>query len=292
MALTKPSDVFIPEIIGALANEILLSKDSLLSSGYIQDARTVAFRDGTGSKVVFPKIETNTAAVVADPQDGNTVDAGSFTMGTDEEPVVDKIVAMDILDKTIKAMANGQLDPNAYVANFVAKKIRLNVQTALLAAGAASASKYTDPKGLGNWDGLMLAASRYWGEYAYDEPPLLVAHSKVVTDLVMSEEAKKAGLYGGAPVVQSGQLMTFAGKNILPLDSVPAVNGKYQNLILRRDALSLWNQVDVQYGEQRKAHTTLWQMDWWFSYAVHLSADVPVGCIVYEVPALLDQEGV
>ena len=292
MAVTKPSDLLDIQIIGMLANEKLYSKSSLLSSGFVANANETARRGGSGTTISFPAFTTNDTDFETNPKDGNTVTSGSFAMTFRDETIIPVICPVDIEDSALIYMAE-VANLEQYIADHVAKQARLEVQGSLITeAQTTSKTFYGAPSSVAtqaSWDDLVKAKTTNWGEYAFDETDLFVCHSNVAHDLIKSPEAKERGVYGANTTVTSGKIIEgFAGCSILPLDSITASNGVYPNLILKRDALMLWSGIAMKYNEQMKAHTTVWQLDWWFEYAVHLSTQAPVGAIKYFTTSTLD----
>lgn len=297
MAYTAPSDLFIPEIVGALADERLFKKNTLLKSGYIGDARNSAIVDGTGETIKFPKfVEVGgNLGVQTNAQTGTAVTADKFDMSFDPETVAHKIVAYDMEEYVVASLAK-LADANSYMADEVVKRVDNHVQDALISCAETAATALsmvytaggTGTETTWSWNSMVEAGVNLWGEYAFGGPSLLVCHPNVAYDIFTSNEAKQVGTFGGPGSVQTGQVYFLAGKAILPLASITSTAGVYNNLVLQPGTLQFYPMTGIGYHEQRKAHTTLWQLDWDFAYATHFSRNKPYGGFIYKCISSLD----
>lgn len=294
MAQTNPSDVFQLEVVAALVSEQLFANATLLNTGYIADGRKTAIRDGMADKIIFPKeviVGANTG-VRTNPKTGTPLTGDKLQFDKDEETVQYKMVPYD-MDQTALSMLSALTDPNQFMADRVRTLVDVHIQKALIDKGVAGGTAYTeDATATTDVKRLKKAVNKCFGEKrnAFGAP-LLVAHTNVVHDLEVSDEFMKVGLYNpnGPGLVNTGQITHIAGINILALDSVPVTNGLYSNLILLPGAIEFWPNEELGYGEQRIGHTTTWMLDWWFSYATHISARKPLGVIAYQCVSSLDQ---
>lgn len=292
MAITGPSDIFSIQAVGALVSEQTWYNTALLRTGYIGDARATAIRDEKSSTVLFPKgvtVDAN-SGVQANGRAGSAVTADKIDIDYDTETVYSKIVAMDVDQRAMEMLA-AMVDPNAYLADEVTKRIQEHLVSRILACGVAGGTAFTDALGTASIKGIWRAITENFGEWrtAFG-PPLCIIHSKCLYDLEADESIMKAGTYGiGRMDLSQGQIVQYGGINFLPCDSVSTTGTTtYQNLIVLPNALQLWNGEDLWYGEQRLAHTSCWQLDWGFAYATHLSARKPTGCIKYLCASSLD----
>ncbi len=299
MVTLKPSEVFSPEIVGEVAVDITMEKTDLLTTGFVGDARETAVVDGYNDTIQFPYVEevATNAFVQTDPESGASVDGDNLNIKYDSASVSPKIIAFTMKQSDLRKMQQ-TLDPSAFMAGLVQQKARAHIQTILLATGAstalAKASVYSEPTGQASWDGLMKASVTNWGEKAWDGAHLLVAHSSVVYDLVTSDEAKKKGFYDPSVpgTISSGRLLNFAGKFILPLDSVAKVGGAgadkdfYKNLILQPGALLVYMRDEMEYHEQILRNSTIWDIWWSFSFASYLRRAKPLEAILYKAAAI------
>lgn len=292
MPQTSPSDVFNWEVVVGLVDERLFANTTLLNSGYIGDASNSASRSPKGDTITVVRTVpvAGNKGVQVNARTGAPVDADKVSFDSDEYPVVSRILAYDMDERAMAIMANLR-DPNEFMADEVVKLANVHIQNALIAAGVTGGLEYVDPVGVANWKGIRKATTTKWGEKQNQfGKPLLVCHSRVMYDISTTEEAMKAGIFGINGVVESGQVYQFAGVNLMQLDSITQnQDGTYNNLILLPNALQFYNdEGGMGYHEQRKAHTTTWQLDWDFSFAAFLSKQKPIGCIVYKVASSLD----
>jgi hypothetical protein len=292
MAQTSPSDVFQFEVVLGLVDERLFDFTTLLNSGYVGDARNGAQMNVKGDTVTVIKSVTVPAnlGVQTNPRTGNAVTADKVEFDSDEYTVNSKILAYDMDQRAMRILQNAT-DPNAYMADEVMKRSSINIQAALLAAGVADGLEHVDSVGVANWKGLRKAVTLKWGEKQdMLGPPLLICHPNVMFDISTTEEAMKSGVFGLNGVIESGKVYTFAGLNLMQLGAVTSNgDGTYNNLIVTPGALQYFQDEQIGYHEQRKAHTTTWQMDWDFSYAAWLSAQQPTGAIVYKVASAIGE---
>jgi hypothetical protein len=285
MAYTAPSDVFVPQRVGDIATEINFQKNSLLKSGFISDARDFGYESG-GNTVTFPKWTGRGSGAQTLPTTDAAVTPGQFTMSSDTETLKGKIVSFNLLQATLEDIVK-MANPNRFMAKVVAADVDEAIQSDIITEAETTTLEYEqEGDGIVNYRGLLRAGIENWGEKAWDRGNVLaVMHSDVVFDLLQTDEAKKVGDYGGQQTVVSGEIMQIAGKLILPLDSVTTEGDgaakTYTNLIIARDALMFWPKRELEYNEQKKAHSDLWQLWWTVRYGVHLRADLPLGVIKY-----------
>jgi hypothetical protein len=293
MAQTSPSDVFQYEVVLGLVDERLFDFTTLLNSGYVGDARTSAQMNVKGDTVTVIKsvvVDAN-LGVQVNPRSGSAVTADKVEFDSDDYTVNSKILAYDMDQRAMRILQNA-VDPNSYMADEVMKRSSINIQAALLAAGVADGLEYIDTVGIANWKGLRRAVTLKWGE-KQDAlgPPLLICHPNVMFDITCTEEAMKSGVFGVNGVIESGKIYTFAGLNLMQLGAVTQNEDEtYNNLIVTPGALQYFQDEQIGYYEQRKAHTTTWQLDWDFAYAAWLSEQKPNGAIVYKVATAIDAE--
>lgn len=298
MAIITPSKVFQPEFLGHTAVEILFKKLSLLNSGFVANAEARGAFALTPNEIKFPKfVEDGALGVQTLPEDGSSVTPDDIEMDFDTEQSVDKIIAYRWTKKTLEtALRGNESNPGSveeFLAQTVARKSQKAIQDSLIAKAIAKTESANmvveDVSGLPTYAGLLKAGYEKWGEYATDEDQLLIAHSKVVYDILMTDEAQKANLYGAPNTVTSGKIMQIAGKHILPLDSIPTnEDGLYKNIILRRGGLELYMLRDLDFQEQAIANSDAWNSWWTFRFATHVPADLPTPVIQYLVGSSLD----
>lgn len=294
MAQTSPADVFQFEVVAGLVDERLFDFTTLLNSGYVGDARANAQTNVKGDTITVIKATTVEAnlGVQVNPRTGSAVTPDKVEFDSDEYTMVSKILAYDMDQRAMRLMEQ-VADPNEFMANEVLKLQRSNIQNALLAAAVSGGIEFIDAVGVANWKGFRRAVTTAWGE-KQDAlgAPLLIVHPNVMYDITCTEEAMKAGVFGLNGVIESGKVYTFAGLNLMQLGAVTQDEGtgKYNNVILTKDALQYYQDEEIGYHEQRKAHTTTWQLDFDFSYAAWLSEQKPTGAIVMPLASSIDAE--
>ncbi len=290
MAQTNPSDIVDFDVVGDMAYDFLLANVSLLESGFVESGNLTGIYNEITGTVTFPKVTAiGDLGVQTNPKSGTPVAADKFTISSDTETVFDDIVAYDIDDKTVRMLAGFPRvgDAEQFMAQQVAKLFQIRIQSKVITAAETTTLVTADSAGTASWDAIMGSTVVNWGEHAWDSDSVLIAHSKVVLDLLKGDEAKQGGVYQPNSVISSGKLMDFAGHTVMPLDAITrdGTTGKYNNLIVRRGALKYFNIIGINHGMIRKAHTTTWQLDWWMSHVAHLMADLPLGVIKYQVGA-------
>jgi hypothetical protein len=297
MATLTPSDVFQPEFIGPTAVEILFAKNSLLSSGFIADARAYGAFAVSADDIKFPKYTGDgDLGVQALPENGSAVTPDKITMSYDSESSVDKIIAYQWTKKALETALQGNgANPgsvNQFMAQTVARKSGNAIQAALIAAAEAKATAasqvYTDANGSASYAGLLRTEYEYFGEYAGDGDSLLIMHPNCVYDLLLTDEVQKSQVYGAPASVVSGKVSMIAGKMVLPLASISKTGDVYNNLILRRDAVQFYPLRDLDYNQQAVANSDAWNTWFTFRFATHVSADKPTGVITYKCISSLD----
>lgn len=293
MAQMSPSDVFQPEIVVGLVEERLFDKTTLLDSGYIGDARKNVRTNVTGDKITVIRsvpVASN-KNVQVNPRTGTPVEADKFKFESSDYDVVSRILAYDLDERAMNTLASVK-DPDAHMAETVLKLASSHIQTSLINVGISGGEQFVDAIGSANWRGLRKAVTRIWGDKMDDlGKPLCILHPNVMYDLSCTEEAQKSGIFGTNGTIQNGIVYTgFAGMNFMQLSAVPNVDGVYQNLIITPEALQFYADEGMGYYEQRKAHTTTWQIDWDFSFCSFKPPAQPNGVIVYEVPSTMDDE--
>jgi hypothetical protein len=88
MATITPSDLFVPEVVGPIATEILFEKNVLLTSGYVDDGFARGAYDSGGNTIRFPKFTASGAL-------------GAQTLPTDTTPVTPDEITMSYTDETV-----------------------------------------------------------------------------------------------------------------------------------------------------------------------------------------------
>ena len=284
---TNPSDVFNSQVVIGLVDERLFANTTLLNSGYIGDARNSASISPKGDKVTVVRsvpVEANNK-VQTNPRTGTAVAADTVKFDSDDYDVISKILAYDMDERAMQIMAN-VADPNQFMADEVVKLADAFIQKHLIDAGVAGGIPYPEASGKANWKGLRRAVTKAWGEKNQNSTPLAIVHPDVMFDISTSE----GGVFAGTSSIESGKVYSFAGMNFMQLEAIPKSGDVYSNLILLPNALMFFSDREMGYHEQRKAHTTTWQMDWDFAFAGFLTKAKPTGCIVYQAGSTIDAE--
>lgn len=191
MAVTALSDVFVPEVIGQVATDILFTKVPLLRDGYISDAEGGIYNEG-GNTVTFPYFNTDIDVVQDNPGATRSgVTPTKVSMGSYEEPVRSKIISID-MEKYALTDASRRANLPQHVAGVVATQSAVTIQRQLVLSAHDTDLQLSL---LGETDKTLsvdsiLEAKMKRGEYADEGMPILYASSKQLTDLAKSSDFK------------------------------------------------------------------------------------------------------
>lgn len=239
MAVTAITDLFVPEVIGDLATNILFKKTPLLRSGVVANVTNAIFSAG-GNTITFPYFSTTTTSLVqTNPGATRTgVTATNVTMSSYDETLKSKIISLDF-DKNAMADVLQSAGLNEHVAEIVAKESSLDIQNSLVLSAEEtdlSLSILGDSEKTLNVDAI-LAAKMKRGEYAGDGTPILFVHTKQATDLMLTDDFKTLATAATTSLVIAGTqappgaIGMVHGVWIVPMDSIrnqsaiPAISG-------------------------------------------------------------------
>jgi hypothetical protein len=228
MAVTAITDLFVPQVVGDLATNILFKKVPLLRSGVVANAEKRILSRG-GNKVTFPMWVTSlTGMVQANPGATRTgVTPAKVAMDTYEETVASKIISIDF-DKNALEDVAPEADLNGHVAEVVATQSAINIQDALVLKAEETDLEYSalgaSTKTL-TVDGIAEAKFQR-GEYADDGMPILFVHTDQCVDILQSSDFKSLSTAATTALVKAGVFVPPGTIGIVhncwvvPMDSV------------------------------------------------------------------------
>ncbi len=274
---TAPSAIWNPAAVAQLAYEQVFDTINLLRSGYIADARATAIRDEASGTIYFPYAEdvAENLGVQTNPQDGTPVVSDKTKIAFEDVTTLPKILSFE---NDAKALAKIQrfTSPDQFMARLVMNKMQKGIQNSLVTTANTTTLSFTDNQPTATVSQIKRALIETYGDKAAELPPLVVLHSRCAWDIEQSEEVQKLGVYGN--ILRPGAITNVAGINFMMNDSVTVTgtgqSATYTNLIILPDAVELWMEQTMAYGEQRIPRTTAWVSDWWWEYATHLARGV------------------
>lgn len=240
MAVTAIGDVFVPQVVGDLAVDILFKKTPLLRTGAVRNATQDVYSDG-GNTVTFPYFNTTTTGLVQDnPGATRTgVTPSKVSMGTYTESVYSKVISFDMDKNAIADMQGGASRMNGHVAEVVASESAVDVQSKLVLAAHETDLVHSilgDSTKTLNVDAILEAKMKR-GEYADDAVPILFCHTSQLTDLMQSSDFKTLASAATTALVQAGMRVPMGAAGmvhncwVVPMNSVrhqadlPAISG-------------------------------------------------------------------
>lgn len=237
MAITTNSDVFIPEVVADIATDILFKKAKLLNSPYVADGRPQLIMDG-GDTMTFPTWSTETDGIVQNQTSTRTgVTPSKVQMSSYTEATNDKIISIDMLKKTRQDIAR-MANPNAHIADLVARESRAEIQRSLIAKAEGTSLSHSIYSGSGA-DGLtvdsIIDAKLQWGEYADDGIPGLFVHTNQFAHLAKTDDFKTLGTATTNNAIvnaaaQQGAVAMVHGVLIMLLDSITTKGGTVSSI--------------------------------------------------------------
>lgn len=206
MAVTAISDIFVPQVVGDLATNILFKKVPILRSGVVKNATPDVYAEG-GNTVTFPYFDTTITGLVQDnPGATRTgVTPSKISMGTYTEELSSKIVSFDV-DKNALMDVSGKVDLMGHVADLVAQESGVTIQdllvlkandTTLVHSILSESTKTLNVDAIG-------AAKLKRGEYADDDMPILFVHTDQAKSLLASSDFKTLSSAATTAIVKAG----------------------------------------------------------------------------------------
>lgn len=290
MAITALANVFVPQVVGDTATDILFKKVPLLQSGYVVNAQPISI-NGAGNTITFPYWDTNVSGLVQNQTNSRTgVTPGGFTMSTYTETIQNKIISLDF-EKNVLTDIAPSADLNGVVANKVAKLSAADIQSLLITKAettnlslditAASTKTVTVDS--------IVRAKMLRGEYAEGTPALFL-HSKQFADLATTSDYKSLASAANPAIVSAmglppGTVAVVHGVAIVLMDSVSIDTtpnpDTYTALMLWPGALQLYIKQTVEASQKTHAGSNTITMDFDFRYGATLFRDSPRGAIKF-----------
>lgn len=238
MAVTAISDVFVPQVIGDIATNILFSRTPLLQSGVVENLGNTIYADG-GNTITLPYFDTDLSIVQDNPGATRTgVTPSKISMGTYTEDVSSKIISIDF-DKRVITDTASKVDWNSHVALVVAKASAKSVQDSLVLSAEETdliVSTLAESTKTLTVDAIATAKMKR-GENVLDSgTPILFAHSLQILDLMKTSDFKTLASAATAEIVKlgappPGTIGIIHGCWLIPMDSIrhqnaiPAISG-------------------------------------------------------------------
>jgi N4-gp56 family major capsid protein len=278
MAVTTTSNVIIPEVLAAMIAAEIPGQLALAGS----DAVTVLdnLKGGPGNTIKIPRWGT----------------IGDFTEVAEgiAMPIVN--IAASAVPATVKKFARGvEVTDEALLASYDDPLKEVARQFARYAARAADRELITaaetstlqhEASGTITLNDIVDAIGK-WNDASVDISGLVV-HSKVYRDLIKLNEFKTltsksdqviergvVGMLYGVPIRVSDALTVVPA---VPADPGPAAPQEYRNLLLKKNALGLWYQRNMNVETERDTikRTTVITADTIFAAAMFQSNPLPV----------------
>lgn len=189
--LVGNAQVFVPEVVGPIAQDILFRKSVLIASGCVVDI-TGEISGDDGKNVTMPYFATTEEMVQDNPGATLTgVTPTGFTMDTYSMAMLNKIASFAV-DKNTMQDVSKKVDINQKAAEFIVQQSRIDIQGNLLIEAETTPLIHNivsaTTKTL-NVDDILVAKMKR-GEYGGDGQPILWVHSNQAKDLGMTSDFK------------------------------------------------------------------------------------------------------
>lgn len=171
MAVTTPSDVFKPEVIGDIATDILFKNTPLVNSPFVTNAEGDILGAG-GDTVTFPYFDTTTTDIVQNAvTDSRTgVTPSKLHMGSYTETLESKVISFDASKYSFRDVTN-RANLMQHMAEVVAQEMRADVQRMLIEKAMGTSivdtQSYVHGTAASSYltvDGILKAKADGWGE--------------------------------------------------------------------------------------------------------------------------------
>lgn len=238
MAVTAITDVFVPEVIGDIATNVLFYKTPILRSGVVANVTNAIFSVG-GNTITFPYFDTATGLVQTNPGATRTgVTPSKVSMNSYEESLKSKIISLDF-DKNAMSDVLQSAGLNEHVGEMVASESALDIQSSLILSAEETdlaLSILGDTTKTLNVDAIAQAKMKR-GEHADDGIPILFVHTKQATDLMLTSDFKTLASAATTAIVKAGASVPpgaigmIHGAWVVVMDSIrnqaaiPAISG-------------------------------------------------------------------
>ncbi len=290
MAIVQNSDIFVPQVIGDVASDILWTKVPLLRSQYVKNAAGDVWSEG-GNTVTFPYFDTTLTGQVQDQVNNSRtgVTPTKVSVSSYTETLSNKIVSLDF-DKNVLRDASSATDLNQHVGEVVARESAATIQNALITS-AEGTSLELDITGEStttlNVDSIVEAKMER-GEWSGAGMPALFVHSKQYTDLAKSSDFKTLATAATTTLASAGNMPDGAvamvhGCWVVLMDSISTNTvpdpDQYTALLVYPDALGLYMKQEIEASEKTHAGSSVLTYDFDFRFTTTLYRNNPRGVV-------------
>ena len=229
--VTTSADLFMPQVVGDHATDILLQRDAMLRSRAVTVMPGDIWARGGNDKLDIPTFTTDLSdmvkAAVRDSRAG--VDPEKVTMDSYQEDVLSRVIS---IDADSLALEDAPEYVQEHLSAIIAERVSASIQADLIAKAAGTSLELditgeTD-KAL-TVDGLLRAKMK-WGDYFGEAEPVAFLHPKQFEDLALTEDFKELGsaATGSLVTVAAGASPIAArvhGIDIVVLNGLPVTAG-------------------------------------------------------------------
>ena len=270
MAVTTTSNVIIPEVLAAMIAAEIPGQLALAGS----DAVTVLdnLKGGPGNTIKIPR--WGTIGDFTEVAEGNAMPVVNIAATAATATVKKFARGVEVTDEALLASYD---DPLKEVARQFARYAARAADRELITAAEASTLLHTAPATITLND--IIDAIGKWNDASVNISGLVV-HSKVYRDLIKLAEFKTL-TQKADQVIEKGVVGMVYGVPIRVSDAITTVAGSpntYRNLLLKKSALGLWYQRNMNVETERDTikRTTVITADSIFATAMFQDNPLPV----------------
>ncbi len=270
MAVTTTSNVIIPEVLAAMIAAEIPGQLALAGS----DAVTVLdnLKGGPGNAIKIPR--WGTIGDFTEVAEGNAMPVVNIAATAATATVKKFARGVEVTDEALLASYD---DPLKEVARQFARYAARAADRELITAAEASTLLHTAPATITLND--IIDAIGKWNDASVNISGLVV-HSKVYRDLIKLAEFKTL-TQKADQVIEKGVVGMVYGVPIRVSDAITTVAGSpntYRNLLLKKSALGLWYQRNMNVETERDTikRTTVITADSIFATAMFQDNPLPV----------------
>lgn len=270
MAVTTTSNVIIPEVLAAMISAEIPGQLALAGS----DAVTVLdnLKGGPGNAIKIPR--WGTIGDFTEVAEGNAMPVVNIAATAATATVKKFARGVEVTDEALLASYD---DPLKEVARQFARYAARAADRELITAAEASTLLHTAPATITLND--IIDAIGKWNDASVNISGLVV-HSKVYRDLIKLAEFKTL-TQKADQVIEKGVVGMVYGVPIRVSDAITTVAGSpntYRNLLLKKSALGLWYQRNMNVETERDTikRTTVITADSIFATAMFQDNPLPV----------------
>ncbi len=270
MAVTTTSNVIIPEVLAAMISAEIPGQLALAGS----DAVTVLdnLKGGPGNTIKIPR--WGTIGDFTEVAEGNAMPVVNIAATAATATVKKFARGVEVTDEALLASYD---DPLKEVARQFARYAARAADRELITAAEASTLLHTAPATITLND--IIDAIGKWNDASVNISGLVV-HSKVYRDLIKLAEFKTL-TQKADQVIEKGVVGMVYGVPIRVSDAITTVAGSpntYRNLLLKKSALGLWYQRNMNVETERDTikRTTVITADSIFATAMFQDNPLPV----------------